>query len=59
MVLSRLSKMQKAKSEQAPFNVADERKMKRFTNFDSLKISFESISNPNPSQKLRIHSILT
>ena len=51
--------MQKAKSEQAPFNVADERKMKRFTNFDSLKISFESISNPNPSQKLRIHSILT
>jgi len=33
-------------------NVADEKEMKRFTNFDSSKIQFQSIYNPNPSRKL-------
>ena len=32
-------------------NVADEKEMKRFTNF-------QSIYNPNPSQKLKIHSLM-
>jgi len=50
MELSRLSKRSGPKF-QIRTNVADEKEMKRFTNF-------QSIYNPNPSQKLKIHSLM-